>query len=446
MAIEHTGPGGVSNSYGIRSTTDKQIYNNLDTYQDSFLPTGSFPIGNDSVIPLSHYAVGDDFTDNAEGIAQWLQKLIETGKKGYIPSGTYRTSRGFSLNSNVGVEIYGDGMDKSIIKGVNLPSDEDLFTIDVLQNFVLEDLRLTFSGGGRNILNFQHTGPTTSVRHTFKRLHISNALAGAGVVANNMELSRFEHVYIYGCLDGFLANNTGNGSGFAASCVSNILEQIRVLSCKGKGMEFQNWAMTTLDHCQVLQCGKTVATDGSGTLTPGHVAQINIMGSCNGFTLIHPDVEEYAVISGSQVFEKLTTGIQLSGTNHSVDTPNLVGMNYPGKTVSANDFVLTSPRIVSCTNNWSIDSASARSVLIIPRQVSNSGPSTTVIGGSGSGYTNSPSGISIAGTGATFRLPKLSTTQRDALSGVSSGDEIYNTTLNKKQVYNGTAWETVTSV
>lgn len=397
-----------------------------------------------SAVSLAKYAVGDDATDNAEGIDLWLQQVQASGT-GYIPAGTYCTSRGFNITSSNSIRIFGEGMDRSIIKGIGLAADEDLLSIDCLQNLSLENFRLTFAGGGRHLLNFQHTGPSTSVRHSFKRLHLSNALAGAGLIANNMELSRFEHVYIYGCLDGFLGNNTGNGSGFAASCVSNLLSQVRVLSCKGRGMEFQNWAMTTLDHCQVLQCGKTVAGDGSGTLTPGHVAQINVMGSCNGFSLVHPDVEEYAVISGSQVFERLTTGIQLSGTNHSVDTPNLIGLNNPGKTVSANDFVLTLPRIVSCTNNWSIDSASARAVLIVPRQVSNSGPSTTVLGGSGSGYTNNPAAMSIAGTGATFRLPKLTTTQRDALAGYTAGDEIYNTTLNKKQVYNGVTWETVTS-
>ena len=44
MAIEHTGPGGVSNSYGVRTTTSKVVYENDNTYQDVFIPTGSVPI------------------------------------------------------------------------------------------------------------------------------------------------------------------------------------------------------------------------------------------------------------------------------------------------------------------------------------------------------------------------------------------------------------------
>ena len=41
--------------------------------------------------------------------------------------------------------------------------------------------------------------------------------------------------------------------------------------------------------------------------------------------------------------------------------------------------------------------------------------------------------------------PKITTTQRGNLTGLVSGAFIYNTSLNKLQVYNGSAWETVTS-
>tara|TARA_Y100001937_G_scaffold106950_1_gene149175 strand:+ start:146 stop:673 length:528 start_codon:yes stop_codon:yes gene_type:complete len=42
-------------------------------------------------------------------------------------------------------------------------------------------------------------------------------------------------------------------------------------------------------------------------------------------------------------------------------------------------------------------------------------------------------------------LPKVTTTQRNNLTGLESGAFIYNETLNKLQIYNGSAWETVTS-
>lgn len=44
MSVEQVGPGGVSNSYGVRTTTSKVVYENDNTYQDVFIPTGSVPV------------------------------------------------------------------------------------------------------------------------------------------------------------------------------------------------------------------------------------------------------------------------------------------------------------------------------------------------------------------------------------------------------------------
>ena len=41
--------------------------------------------------------------------------------------------------------------------------------------------------------------------------------------------------------------------------------------------------------------------------------------------------------------------------------------------------------------------------------------------------------------------PRLTTTERDALVVLESGTIVYNTTTNKLNFYNGTAWEAVTS-
>ena len=42
-------------------------------------------------------------------------------------------------------------------------------------------------------------------------------------------------------------------------------------------------------------------------------------------------------------------------------------------------------------------------------------------------------------------IPKVTTSERGNLSGLVSGAFIYNTSVNKLQVYNGSSWETVTS-
>ncbi len=44
-----------------------------------------------------------------------------------------------------------------------------------------------------------------------------------------------------------------------------------------------------------------------------------------------------------------------------------------------------------------------------------------------------------------FDPPSLTTTERDALVDLSPGGLIWNSTLSKLQVYNGSAWETISS-
>tara|TARA_R100000231_G_C5295809_1_gene156021 strand:- start:114 stop:641 length:528 start_codon:yes stop_codon:yes gene_type:complete len=57
-----------------------------------------------------------------------------------------------------------------------------------------------------------------------------------------------------------------------------------------------------------------------------------------------------------------------------------------------------------------------------------------------------PDFSSVGAVTARFMIPpKVTTTQRNNLSGLVSGAFIYNTSLNKLQVYNGSGWETVTS-
>lgn len=74
----------------------------------------------------------------------------------------------------------------------------------------------------------------------------------------------------------------------------------------------------------------------------------------------------------------------------------------------------------------------------------------SVVMGDGAGnirfeYRDDKKSISMPSDGGTL-LSKITTTQRDAISGVVEGTEIYNTTLHKKQVYTGSVWETITSV
>lgn len=53
--------------------------------------------------------------------------------------------------------------------------------------------------------------------------------------------------------------------------------------------------------------------------------------------------------------------------------------------------------------------------------------------------------LDIPSTTKAFRPPAMTTTQRDAIASPPTGGMIYNTTTNKLNFYNGSAWEAVTS-
>jgi hypothetical protein len=62
--------------------------------------------------------------------------------------------------------------------------------------------------------------------------------------------------------------------------------------------------------------------------------------------------------------------------------------------------------------------------------------------------TNSPSASALLDVSSTTQgllPPRMTGVQRDAISSPAAGLMIYNTTTNKLNFYNGTAWEAVTS-
>ncbi|HRG27392.1 MAG TPA: hypothetical protein PLJ00_05855 [Chitinophagales bacterium] len=65
-----------------------------------------------------------------------------------------------------------------------------------------------------------------------------------------------------------------------------------------------------------------------------------------------------------------------------------------------------------------------------------------IIGGSSA---NAAAKVQIDSTTQGFLKPRMTTVQRDAISTPPAGLEIYNTTTNKMNFYNGSAWEVITS-
>jgi len=82
--------------------------------------------------------------------------------------------------------------------------------------------------------------------------------------------------------------------------------------------------------------------------------------------------------------------------------------------------------------------------------ISNSGVETIRIGSSGNvgiGTTaNASALLDVQSTTKGVRMPNMTTTQKNAISGPAAGLMVFDTTLAKLCVYSGAAWQTVTSV
>jgi len=68
------------------------------------------------------------------------------------------------------------------------------------------------------------------------------------------------------------------------------------------------------------------------------------------------------------------------------------------------------------------------------------------IGNTGGFAPDASAIIEMQATNAGFLPPRMTTTQKNAISSPATGLMVYDTTLNKLSVYTGAAWETVTSI
>ena len=151
--------------------------------------------------------------------------------------------------------------------------------------------------------------------------------------------------------------------------------------------------------------------DGSDTT---HTMQVNSQNVTVG------DVNQI-ILSLGGVIQKPGTDFTVSGSVLTFTTAPASGLSFMGLILGAG-----------------VDTATVGDQVITNAKISNSA------GIAGSKIAPDFSAVNAVTT--RFMVPpKITTTQRGNLTGLVSGAFIYNTSLNKLQVYNGSAWETVTS-
>ena len=150
-------------------------------------------------------------------------------------------------------------------------------------------------------------------------------------------------------------------------------------------------------------------------------------GSTTAFTLqvsgsnVSPGSANSIIVSVNNVIQNPNTDYSIAASTITFTTAPASGLSFMGLILGAG-----------------INTATVADQVITNAKISNSA------GIAGSKIAPDFSAVNAVTT--RFMVPpKITTTQRGNLTGLVSGAFIYNTSLNKLQVYNGSAWETITS-
>jgi len=152
--------------------------------------------------------------------------------------------------------------------------------------------------------------------------------------------------------------------------------------------------------------------------------------------------------SGISTFNRVSAGSTIKTTNLVVGDGNVTRTDS-SHVITANGestrFFVTDNGAIGISTNTNLEDTPDIGI-IAPEKIA-------ILGGVGVGTTTVRCAVDFAdagtvGVGTTqpyFLPPKVSTATRNGIGGTVSGATIYNITLNKLQVYTGSAWETVTS-
>ena len=152
--------------------------------------------------------------------------------------------------------------------------------------------------------------------------------------------------------------------------------------------------------------------------------------------------------SGISTFNRVSAGSTIKTTNLVIGGGN-VNRTDSSHVITVNGestrFFVTDSGAIGISTNANLEDTPDIGI-IAPEKIA-------ILGGVGVGTTTVRCAVDFAdagtvGVGTTqpyFLPPKVSTATRDGIGGTVSGATIYNITLNKLQVYTGSAWETITS-
>jgi hypothetical protein len=178
-----------------------------------------------------------------------------------------------------------------------------------------------------------------------------------------------------------------------------------------------------------------------------------VVDGANGFALIYTDSTKssfvYNYSDGPMIFGTAATermrlnnngGLTIKGNGSTSATPSLLVQNSAGGllmsvtddgVVNLNNGAISGLSTLTSTSTMRFDSAST--IGVIRMQGNQIGMGNNSIG-------DASALLTLSSTTKGFLPPRMTTTQRDAISSPASGLVLYNSTTNKLQCYNGSTW------
>jgi len=173
-----------------------------------------------------------------------------------------------------------------------------------------------------------------------------------------------------------------------------------------------------------LLTGTPSGTGGPvGTTSPTFATSITVSGSNSTGVVVASTSSTATSISVASLLAASSTGDVYFSVGKSLTTSNSALIGY--STVGA-----TSPYAFMTVYGRAASDLCVNSVGSV---------------GMGTSTASSKAKLEISSTTQGFLPPRMTTTQRDAITSVPAALMIYNTTTNKLNFYNGSAWEAVTS-
>lgn len=416
-------------------------------------------------------AQGDDSTDDTSKVSSVINTALSNGCRSvYIPPGTYRISSQISINDVYGFSLKGSARDKCIFKWIGA-AGTPMFQIRNSQNVNLESFQIVGNTtvGNRPECAIESISDTGYARTFVPTNNIFRDLVIGTGTANELKY-------------GIKYTNTGTASDTNNS--EGIFENVKI-SGVVEACLYIGHAQSKAHHLRSCEFtgGKYGVYQASGSYT-WHGGNCSAMTVAAFYHTSANDVvrlDSVTCESSARLLEVTPAGnawpVLIFGGRFAADALNAdtyaikIGTKGPNL-VKGTIFDTAACKIATnyqtaggimvveeCAFNWV--SSDVATIFADANQIGtwetkdnvflDSGGvaafrDTHVISTEGALHGNTKAAFEIHSTVKGFLPPRMTTTQRNAISSPPAGLVIYNSSTNKLNLYTGAAWEAVTSV